>query len=66
MQDILQSDDGMNVVRSGKYDLISGRGVLHCAAREGQLEALETLLNADAPIDALDGHGLTALQVRRL
>ena len=60
---MLASDAVLATVRSGKYDLMSGKGVLHCAAWEGHLEMLEMLVQAGAPIDANDGHGLTALQV---
>lgn len=63
MQDMLAMDEVLATVRSGKYDLLSGKGVLHCAAREGRLEVLEMLIEAGAPIDAHDGNGLTALQV---
>ncbi len=63
MQEIIVSDEGLGVVRSGNYDLLTGRGILHCAAREGRLGFVETLIKAGAPVDALDGHGLTALQV---
>lgn len=63
MQDMLDTEEVKDVVRSGKYDLINGQGLLHCAARHGNIQALELFLAAAAPLDALDGHGLTALQV---
>ncbi|CAL8464448.1 g3983 [Coccomyxa elongata] len=63
--EIIASDEGLGVVRSGNYDLLTGRGILHCAAREGRLGFVETLIKAGAPVDAPDGHGLTALQVSR-
>ncbi|KAK9904970.1 hypothetical protein WJX75_006675 [Coccomyxa subellipsoidea] len=65
LKDMLAMDEVLATVRSGKYDLLSGKGVLHCAAREGRLEVLEMLIEAGAPIDAHDGNGLTALQVSR-
>ena len=63
MQELTASDEGLGAVRSGNYDLMTGRGILHCAAREGRLGFVETLIKAGAQIDAPDGHGLTALQV---
>ena len=39
------------------------RAPLHVAASLGRLEAMEALLQAGAPVNATDGHGMTALQV---
>lgn len=52
------------MVRAGAHDVDTHRGVLHSAAGAGQVAALAALLAAGAPVDGLDGHGLTALQAR--
>jgi ankyrin repeat protein len=58
-----ESEVVKEVVSNGMYDLISGQGLLHCAARTGNLKAMELLLSLGCPVDAEDGHALTALQV---
>ena len=67
MQETLQEGGPLTreVLSSGVYDVLLGRGPLQCAAREGNLAALALLLDAGAldAIDACDGNGLTALQV---
>ena len=67
VQDILQEGGPLTreVLSTGVYDVLLGRGPLHCAAREGSVAALAMLLDAGAKaaIDAGDGNGLTALQV---
>ncbi len=63
LQELLASDEVLATVRSSNFDLLSGKGILHCAAREGHLNIIEMLLEAGAPINAQDGHGLTTLQV---
>ncbi|CAL5224710.1 g7441 [Coccomyxa viridis] len=54
-----------DVLREGICDLLTMRAPLHCAARLGKVLQLELLLEAGAPVDCLDGHGWTALQVAR-
>lgn len=39
-------------------------GPLHLAAAQGQAGLVQVLLDAGAPVDALDGDGQTALLVR--
>ena len=51
------------VLEEGISDLLTMRAPLHCAARLGKVAQLELLLVAGAPVDCLDGHGWTALQV---
>ena len=51
------------VLREGISDLLTMRAPLHCAARLGKVLQLELLLEAGSPVDCLDGHGWTALQV---
>ncbi|EIE18799.1 hypothetical protein COCSUDRAFT_45246 [Coccomyxa subellipsoidea C-169] len=63
MKELLASDEVLATVRSSNFDLLSGKGILHCAAREGHLNIIEMLLEAGAPINAQDGHGLTTLQM---
>ena len=52
------------VLSTGVFDVLLGRGPLQCAARKGDVAALALLLDAGAldAIDACDGSGLTALQ----
>ena len=53
------------MLSQGIYDLLLGRGPLQVAARMGDMGALQLMLDAGAAacIDAVDGNGLTALQV---
>lgn len=53
------------VLQEGVCDLLTMRAPLHCAARLGKVPQLELLLEAGSPVDCLDGHGWTALQVMR-
>lgn len=56
-------DSYRDVLREGTCDLLAMRAPLHCAARLGKVPQLELLLEAGSPVDSLDGHGWTALQV---
>ena len=64
-QELLEAEGGSyrEVLREGICDLLAMRAPLHCAARLGKVPQLELLLEAGAPVDCLDGHGWTALQV---
>eukprot|EP00884_Botryococcus_braunii_P014366 jgi/Botrbrau1/22930/Bobra.0030s0008.1 len=53
------------VVECGAFDLKNGIGPLHIAAARGDLKALQMLLDAKAPPDALDGASQTPLEVAR-
>ena len=59
------ADAAHEVLSQGVYDLLMGRGPLHTAARMGNIDALQLMLDAGgaACIDAVDGNGLTALEV---
>ena len=61
LQDIVRQNP--KIVQSGSYDVESGVAPLHLAADQGQLEVLSALISAGADLQALDGHGQTALQV---
>lgn len=53
------------LVPSGVVDLSAGGALpLHLAAAGGYLEVVRALLAAGAPLEATDGKGQTALQVR--
>lgn len=52
-------------VVTGAYDETTGLGPLHLAASLGFVEAMEALLSAGVPVNALDGTGSTALEVSR-
>ena len=52
------------VLQEGTCDLLTKRAPLHCAARLGKVLQLELLIEAGSPVDGLDGHGWTALQVQ--
>jgi Ankyrin repeats (many copies) len=52
-----------DVLREGVHDVILKGSPLHSAASRGQVEALQALLEAGASVNALDGHGDTALMV---
>ena len=56
-------DSCREVLREGICDLLAMRAPLHCAARLGKMPQLELLLEAGSPVDCLDGHSWTALQV---
>lgn len=55
---------GAAAVRAGVPARGSGKLPLQAAARAGRKAMVEALLDAGAPVDALDGSGLSALQVR--
>lgn len=54
------------VLSQGVYDVLMKQGPLQLAARMGNVDALQLLLDAGAAasLDAEDGNGLTALQAR--
>ncbi|KAK9827887.1 hypothetical protein WJX74_007932 [Apatococcus lobatus] len=54
-----------DIVKGSQMDVLSGARPLHTAAGAGQAEATALLLQHGAPVDGLDGHGHTALQVSR-
>ncbi|KAK9804749.1 hypothetical protein WJX72_003268 [[Myrmecia] bisecta] len=54
-----------DAITEGIFDVLTSSGPLHLAADAGHVAVLEALLAAGAPVDALDGHKLTALQVSR-
>ena len=49
------------VVKKGSCD-VKNTAPLHLAASLGDLSAMEILLDAGAPMNATDGHGLSALE----
>jgi hypothetical protein len=57
-------DQHADIVKNGAYDLKNNVGPLHLAAARGNLTALQILLDAKAPPDALDGAGQTPLEVQ--
>ena len=65
MQATLREHAVQEVLNEGVYDLLMGRGPLQLAARLGNVDALQLLLDAGAAasLDVTDGNGLTALQV---
>ena len=67
MQQVLLGDGDSpyrEVLQEGTCDLLTKRAPLHCAARLGKVPQLELLIEAGSPVDCLDGHGWTALQVQ--
>ena len=53
------------VLSQGIFDAHTGVAPLHLAAGEGHVDVVEVLLAAGAPVNGVDGGGVTALQVAR-
>jgi ankyrin repeat protein len=53
------------LVKSGQAELSSTLTPLNCAAAQNHVDCVQLLIDAGAPLEAMDGFGLTPLMVSR-